>query len=181
MTSTLPFLATRTVAVPVDFFTALRRAVESPLSAVTVDSVRDAGYHAGQALFDAFSTWLAERGESAPASLNDARFASLTGDFFAEFGWGQLQITSLSDAVLAVDTDDWGEAEGHGGGCHVSTGLFAGFFGRLADAPIAVLEVQCRAAGDARCRFLLGSIDVLGYVHEAMGRGIPYDRAAASA
>ncbi|MEQ1692163.1 MAG: 4-vinyl reductase, partial [Gemmatimonas sp.] len=102
-------------------------------------------------------------------------------DFFSEFGWGQLQFTSLSDAVIAVDADDWGEAEGSGGGCHVSTGLFAGFFGRLANAPIAVLEVQCRAAGDQRCRFLLGSIDVLGYVHEAMGRGIPYERAAQSA
>ncbi|MBL0170758.1 MAG: hypothetical protein IPP90_08520 [Gemmatimonadaceae bacterium] len=181
MTSTLPFIGTRTVAVPVDFFTALRKAVESPLSAVTVDSVRDAGYHAGQALFDAFTAWLAERGETTPDSLDDTRFASLTSDFFSEFGWGQLQFTSLSDAVIAVDADDWGEAEGHGGGCHVSTGLFAGFFGRLANAPIAVLEVQCRASGDERCRFLLGSIDVLGYVHEAMGRGIPYDRAAQSA
>ena len=71
---------------------------------------------------------------------------------------------------------------GHRGlfsGLHV--GLFAGFFGRLANAPIAVLEVQCRSADDARCRFLLGSIDVLGYVHEAMGRGIAYERASASA
>ena len=28
---------------------------------------------------------------------------------------------------------------------------------------------------------LLASLDVLQYVHEAMGRGIPYDRAASSA
>ena len=181
MTSTLPFLGTRTVAVPVDFFTALRKAVASPVSAVPLDAVRDAGYHAGQALYDAFSAWLAERGEAVPESLDDAHFTALTGAFFAEFGWGQLQFTSLSDAVIAIDTVDWVESEGLGGGCHVSTGLFAGFFGRLANAPIAVLEVQCRASSDSRCRFLLGSLDVLGYVHEAMGRGIPYDRAAVSA
>lgn len=181
MTSTLSFLGTRTVAVPVDFFAALRRAVESPVSSVTIDSVRDAGYHAGQALFDAFAAWLGERGETTPASLTDLRFSSLASEFFAEYGWGQLQFTSISDAVIALDSEDWGEADGHGGGCHVSTGLFAGFFGRLADAPISVLEVECRAAGDSRCRFLLASVDVLAYVHEAMARGIPYDRAATSA
>lgn len=181
MTSTLPSIGTRTVAVPVDFFTSLRTSVESPLSAISVDSVRDAGYHAGQALYDSFSAWLADRGETTPDSLDDARFASIAGDFFADFGWGALQFTSLSDAVIAADSAEWAESEGFGGGCHVSTGLFAGFFGRLASAPIAVLEVQCRASGDARCRFLLGSVDVLEYVHEAMGRGIPYERAAASA
>ena len=177
----LSLLGTRTVAVPVDFLAALRKAIESPVSAVTVDSVRDAGYHAGQALFDTFAAWLAERGEATPESLDDMRFSLLTGEFFSEFGWGQLQFVSLSDAVIAIDSDDWGEAEGAGGGCHVSTGLFAGFFGKIANAPIAVLEVQCRASGDQRCRFLLGSVDVLGYVHEAMGRGISYERAAASA
>ena len=67
------------------------------------------------------------------------------------------------------------------GGCLVSTGLFAGFFGRLADAPISVLEVDAAHQGPGRARFLLGSIDVMGYVWEAMERGIPYDRAAASA
>ncbi len=181
MTSTYSLLGARTVAVPVDFFSALRKAVESPVSAVTIDSVRDAGFYAGQALFDAFSAWLGERGEVPAESLDDARFALLVTDFFGEFGWGQIQFTPISDAVIALDASDWGEAEGSGGGCYVSTGLFAGFFGRLASAPIAVLEVECRCAGDARCRFLLGSIDVMGYVHEAMSRGIPYERAAASA
>jgi predicted hydrocarbon binding protein len=181
VTATLPYLETRTVAVPIGFFAALRATVDAPGSAVTVDAVRDAGYRAGQALFDAFASWLQERGDSAPESLDDMRFMSLSSAFFEQFGWGQLQFTLLSDAVVAIDSDDWAEAEGAGSGCHVSTGMFAGFFGRLANAPIAVLEVQCRAAGDARCRFLLGSVDVLGYVHEAMGRGIPYDRAAASA
>ena len=47
-------------------------------------------------------------------------------------------------------------------------------------APIAVLEVS--PEGEAgRGRFLLGSVDVMDYVWEAMQRGIPYDRAAASA
>lgn len=181
MTTTLPFLATRTVALPVDFFAALSKAIETPASAVTVDSVRDAGFHAGQALFDAFTSWLAERGEPTPDSLDDRHFGVMAGEFFSELGWGHFRLASLSDSVMTLDSDDWGESDHHGTGCHVSTGLFAGFFGRVADAPIAVLEVECRAGSEGRCRFLLGSVDVLGYVHEAMGRGIPYDRAAVSA
>jgi hypothetical protein len=63
----------------------------------------------------------------------------------------------------------------------VSTGLFAGFLGRLADAPLSVLEVDPGVDTPGRCRFLVGSVDVLGYVWDAMQRGIPYDRAAQSA
>jgi hypothetical protein len=51
----------------------------------------------------------------------------------------------------------------------------------LADAPISVLEVTPDSAAEGQCRFLLGSIDVLNYVWEAMERGIPFERAATSA
>ena len=178
MSPTMPHLATRTVAMPVEFLAALNSAASTG-DAGTADRIRDAGYHAGQALFDTFTEWTAERGEPTPDSLEHARFALLAGEFFTELGWGALTFTPVSDAVMALDADALGGAP-NAGGCLVSTGVFAGFFGRLADAPIAVLEVECREAG-GRCRFLLGSIDVLGYVHEAMDRGIPYERAAASA
>ncbi len=181
VTTSLPFIGARTVAVPVDFFAALRKLVESPSNPVSVDSIRDAGYHAGQALFEAFTAWLASHGESTPESLDDANFPRLASQFFEEMGWGSMDISNLSDAVVAIDAHDWAEGDAEGSGCHVSTGLLAGFFGRLAEAPIAVLEVECRGIDDPRCRFLLGSVDVLAYVHEAMGRGIPYERAAASA
>jgi hypothetical protein len=90
-------------------------------------------------------------------------------------------LTSLSDAVMVLDTSHWGEATDSARGCPISTGLFAGFFGRFADAPISVLEVPTEPAVSGACRFLLGSVDVLHYVWEAMERGIPYERAAASA
>jgi hypothetical protein len=57
--------------------------------------------------------------------------------------------------------------------------MFADFFGRIADHPVAVLEVECRSAGDARCRFLIGSADVMGQVYEEMGRGTAYPAAVA--
>jgi hypothetical protein len=92
-----------------------------------------------------------------------------------------VELRPLSDAVIALDVSEWGEAIDADGGCLVTTGLFAGFFGRLADSPISVLEVDVARQGPGRSRFLLGSVDVMGYVWEAMERGIPYDRAAASA
>jgi len=74
-----------------------------------------------------------------------------------------------------VDTDDWGEADPAEGlgqpGCHFTTGMFADFFGRLSDVPLAVLEVECRSAGAERCRFLLGNSEVMRYVYEELERG----------
>jgi hypothetical protein len=180
MSPSLPFLTTRTLTVPVEFFDGLRRSAQQAPPAVLIDAVRDAGYAAGQALFDHFSAWLADRREHGPDDLLDSRFPTLLREYFAEIGWGLVQLSSLSDAVMVLDANDWGEAAAEAGGCPVSTGLFAGFFGRLADAPLSVLEVTPDAAAEGQCRFLLGSVDVLNYVWEAMERGIPYERAATS-
>lgn len=177
MSATLPPTALRTLSVPVEFFAGLR-------AASTPDAVRDAGFVAGQALFEHFGSWLADQGEASPTQLSDERFPWLLQAFFHGLGWGQVDLVPLSEAVMALDTSEWGEASdvaGSASGCLVSTGIFAGFFGRLADAPIAVLEVEPEVPAPGRCRFLLGSIDVMDYVWEAMERGIPYERAAASA
>jgi len=181
MSTSLPFLTTRTVTVPVEFFDGLRRVTPHGSPAVPVDVVRDAGYAAGQALFDHFSAWLADRSEHGPDHLDDQRFPLLLREYFSEIGWGHVHLTSLSEAVMVLDTSDWGEASDSTRGCPISTGLFAGFFGRFADAPLSVLEVPTEPAVSGQCRFLLGSVDVLHYVWEAMERGIPYERAAASA
>lgn len=181
MSTSLPFLTTRTVTVPVEFFDGLRRSTQQAHPAVPVDAVRDAGYAAGQALFDHFSAWLADRSEHGPDDVLDSRFPILLREYFFEIGWGLVQLSSLSEAVMVLDANNWGEAAAAAEGCPVSTGLFAGFFGRLADAPISALEVTAESAAEGQCRFLLGSVDVLNYVWEAMERGIPYERAATSA
>lgn len=189
MSLSLPFLATRTVSVPLEFFPALRALAEGEAGATAIARLRDGGYAAGVATFERFNAWLADRGEHGVDELADDRFARLGSAFFAESGWGSFTIQPLDDAVVAVDSEDWAESHQDDPdqpaaatpSCHVTTGLLAGFLGCVADAPLAVLEVECRVAGATRCRWLVGSIDVLTYVHEAMGRGIPYDRAAASA
>jgi predicted hydrocarbon binding protein len=183
MTTSLPFLGSRTVAMPAEFFGALRAPSADEASSVSV--LRDAGYAAGGALYETFASWLAARGDVPPDLITDERFGPTLAGFLAEAGWGAVHVQSLSEAVLAVDAAEWAEADEHADAgvpnCHVGTGLLAGLLGRVADAPLSVLEVECRSAGHARCRFLVGSVDVMQYVYEAMERGVHYQTAAASA
>jgi predicted hydrocarbon binding protein len=183
MTSTLPFLGSRTVAMPAEFFGALRG--PSGDEASSVAALRDAGYAAGSALCDRFAEWLSARGDVTPELLSDDRFGAALAGFLAESGWGAVTVHALSDAVLAIDTQEWAEADEHAHAgvpsCHVGTGLLAGLLGRVAEAPLSVLEVECRSAGQSRCRFLVGSVDVMQYVFEAIERGVSYRTAAASA
>lgn len=172
------------VTVPVEFFAALGTAIADANgsgASLSADVVRDAGYHAGQALYTRFAHWLATRGDGAdvdPASLPDDEFGTRAGEFFGESGWGAFRMTPVSEAVMAIEAELWGEQD-RGVGRLVSTGLLAGFFGRVADAPIAVLEVA--SEHPEACRFLLGSMDVLGYIHEAQERGVGWESAARSA
>ena len=59
--------------------------------------------------------------------------------------------------------------------------MFADFFGRLSDAPLSVMEVECRSAGAERCRFLLGSTEVMEHVYNAMSAGESYEEAVGAA
>jgi hypothetical protein len=56
-------------------------------------------------------------------------------------------------------------------------GLLADFFGRLAGSTLACYEVECRSNGAPRCRFLLGSTEVIGQVYQRMTEGRTYQEA----
>lgn len=142
---------------------------------------QEAGYAGGAAVFDAFRVWLRERGQGEPDALEVEEFAARASEYFQHLGWGSLRLGALRDAVATLDSSDWNEAEPRGGldqpACHLSTGMFADFFGRIADTPLAVMEVECRSAGDSRCRFLLGSAEVMERLYEAMAEGKGYEAA----
>ena len=144
--------------------------------------LQEAGYAGGEQLFASFGEWLAARGGDAPAeelALED--FEHHATEYFREAGWGSITIGSLRDAVATIDTPDWGEADDAGSlehpSCHLTTGMFADFFGRVADHPLAVLEVECRSTGAPRCRFLLGNPEVMEHVYDELGRGASYEEA----
>jgi predicted hydrocarbon binding protein len=173
------------LAVTRDALAALRNALLRDTGAATAGYLQEAGYAGGGALFEAFRGWLSARGAGAPDTLPLDEFQRLAGEFFRDTGWGSLTVGSLHDAVATIDSADWGEATPDAGlehpFCHLSAGMFADFFGRVADAPLAVMEVECRSAGAERCRFLLGSTEVMQAVYDGMSQGQGYEAAVESA
>jgi predicted hydrocarbon binding protein len=173
--------ASSLVAVSRTALSALRAALLRDAGPAAASYFQEAGYAGGAAVFEAFRAWLRERGHETPDALGVDEFAARASEFFHDLGWGSLRLGALRDTVATLDSTDWSEAEVAGGldqpACHLSTGMFADFFGRIADAPLAVMEVECRSAGDARCRFLLGSAEVMERLYESMAQGKAYGAA----
>jgi predicted hydrocarbon binding protein len=183
MATTVELSSSQLVAFPRASLGALRAALIRDTGGAYATFLQEAGYAGGEALFASFRGWLSERGVHDADGLAVDVFQSHAAEFFREMGWGSLAITPLHDVVAMVDSADWAEADSVGGlpypACHYSTGLFADFFGRTADAPLAVLEVECRSSGSHKCRFLVGSAEVMGHLYERMAAGASYDEAAA--
>ena len=163
---------------------ALRAALIRDAGPAAASYLQEAGYAGGESLFDSFRAWLATRTEAQAEELAVEEFEQYATEYFRIAGWGSLRVGSLNDAVATLDSDDWGEADPSSGldypACHFTTGMFADFFGRLADTPLAVLEVECRSMGAPRCRFLVGNAAVMEHVYEEMGRCIDYEEAVGS-
>jgi predicted hydrocarbon binding protein len=163
---------------------ALRAALIRDAGPAAAAYLQEAGYAGGEALFDSFRSWLATRTEEQAEELGLEQFEQYATEYFRDAGWGSLKVGSLNDAVATLDSDDWGEADPASHldhpACHLTTGMFADFFGRIANTPLAVLEVECRSMGAPRCRFLVGNADVMEHVYEEMGRGVDYEEAVGS-
>ena len=174
------------VAVPRAALGALLAALLRDAGPSAAAYLQEAGYAGGEALFASFRAWLAARGvDEAPEELELGAFERHAAEFFRDAGWGALAVGTLGGTVATLDGDDWAESDPQAGlehpGCHLTAGLFSDFFGRIADSPLAVLEVECRSMGDPRCRFLLGSAEVMGHVYEELGRGVGYQEAVGAA
>jgi hypothetical protein len=140
--------------------------------------LQEAGFAGGATVYGAFQDWLTARGAQSLATISLEAFGTQLGAFFAETGWGTLQVTPLHDVVMAFDATDWAESDPDAGldhaACHWTTGMLADVLGRVAGSPLAVLEVECRSAGSPRCRWLVGSPEVLGQLYEQMAAGADY-------
>jgi uncharacterized protein len=147
--------------------------------------LQTAGYAGGATLFDAFNNWLLARGLGTAESLPASEFTERATAFFGELGWGSLELGTLGDSVVTIDSGDWAEADASVAleypGCHLTTGMFADFFGRLAGNSLGVMEVECRSMGGERCRFLVASAEVMQHVYDGMAQGLEYGAAIESA
>jgi predicted hydrocarbon binding protein len=143
--------------------------------------LREIGFSTGEALYEAFQAWTAEHYHvGIPRELDTQFLGEALSGFFETTGWGTLSMTELTPSVMALDLGQWAEAESRGAeypSCHFSSGMLADFFTRLGGSQAAVMEVECGCRGEERCRFLVGSPDVLTYVYERMTTGMSYQQA----
>jgi predicted hydrocarbon binding protein len=177
MATSYALSSTPLVAFPRPSIAALRSALVRDLGGGFATYLQEAGYAGGDAVHASFRAWLAARGTDADA-LGFGEFQQLAAEFFRDAGWGSLEIGNLNDVVITLDSADWTESDPTLNigfpACYYTMGLFADFFGRLAGSPLACYEVECRSNGAARCRFLLGSAEVIGAVYQRMTEGVDY-------
>jgi predicted hydrocarbon binding protein len=162
-----------------DALVALRGILFRDAGANAAAYLQEAGYAGGGALYGAFSAWNTARGGGAPETLSAIDFGQRATEFFAELGWGAMTVGTLHDSVMTLDSANWAESDPVATmqypGCYLSSGLLADFFGRVAGAPLAAMEVECRSMGSQRCRFLLGSAETMQHVYTDMTQGKTYD------
>ncbi|MFN2570362.1 MAG: V4R domain-containing protein [Gemmatimonadales bacterium] len=136
--------------------------------------LQEAGYAAGAGLFTAFAA------ANNPTDLDADLLGETLSEFFSSSGWGTMTLSPIGNGALALDSSDWVEADpgtAQTPMCFFSAGMLADFLGRLSDETIAVMEVECRSRGDARCRFLSATPEVLQRVYEDMTAGRTYEEA----
>ena len=152
------------VGVAIPTLRELRAAVlQANDSDTAVIALREAGYAGGEAVHAAFEQWLGDAG--ATSSTDDLpldEFGERATKFFRDAGWGALSFTpDENEGVAILDVENCWEAgaELEGSGCHITTGVLAAFFGRIAGYPVSVLETSCSA--DGRCQFMLGNAETM--------------------
>ena len=160
--------ALREVAVPASVFAMLRKELATEVGALpAIHALHAAGYKAGTEAARAFPSGA----EEDVSALAEGDFWGRVTSFFARRGWGNLTAGTTHAAVGLLRSEDWIEASGleiaEDASCAFSAGMLAGFLSTMAAGPVAVLEVACRARGDAHCSFAFGSETA---VHELYGQ-----------
>ncbi len=158
----------------------IRAVLERETPAQSATLLREIGFAAGEALYEGFVESVSQRfGVETPQALDGRYLGDALAGFFREVGWGNLATEAVAPGLLAIDSPDWVEAaprEATVPSCHFSCGMLSDLFTRLGGYPAAVMEVECRTRGEARCRFLIGSPDLLTWLYEGILAGTPYDR-----
>lgn len=181
MAQSLELTKSGMVGVPRETLVTMRSALFRDLGPDAAGYLQEAGYAGGETLYRMFARWMDGRGLGTPEALPTMEFGRRASEFFRDLGWGSIELGTMREAIATIDTLNWAEADPSAQleypGCHLTTGLFADFFSRLADNPLAVMEVECRSMGSTRCRFLLGSGEVMQQLYDEMARGVSYEEA----
>lgn len=170
------------LAIPVASLAALRRALATEAGPdAAAHALASAGHAAGEALFSQLAAAPDENAPASVAGVGQMVFWRKLSTLFSSRGWGTLGHSPAHEGIGSLESADWVEADPESGAlrpsCFFSTGMLANVLGNAAGAPVAVLEVECRSQGDARCRFLFGSTDAMQTLYERVGSGEHVDAA----
>jgi predicted hydrocarbon binding protein len=170
MTDTFDLSSHSLVAVSRESLSALRMSLARDLGGNAGTYLYEAGHGGAPAIFDAFTKWLQAKGGPAPAELALDDFAAALGEFFAASGWGTMGFSVAEGGIAAVESSNWAEAARDSSQlpCYFTSGVLTDFFGRITDAPVSVLETECRSLGHERCKFLIGTPEKLQKVYEEL-------------
>lgn len=142
---------------------------------VAADIMQEAGFATGEALTATWREQLVRRTGIGETDRLDAHwFGPILSEVCETLGWGQLAATPIGDRGLLLSASAWHESEPGATdhpGCYFTCGCFAAFLTAQAGAPLAVLEVECRSAGNEHCRFLAGSAETLAAVYDLVAAG----------
>lgn len=162
-----------TVQVP----TALLAAVGGWAAAGGVDAL-GALRRAGAAAAEALETELERRLGGPVAEQPPEAFAAALAELLDAWGWGRLRLGDGPAGLGEATLEEW--AELGPAGCPLTTGLLAGLLSRLADAPLAALEVE-RDPERRRARLLFGAPQRLESIYRALVAGQGLEAALAAA
>jgi predicted hydrocarbon binding protein len=167
--------STATIRLPAGSLRAMRRAAAAAGASPSA-LLRELGSACGQELAEGLRMHLsAQSGTADPESLELEAFWGLLTSYLEELGWGRLEIELPHPAVVLLSSAAWLEADeamsSRHPACHFTTGTLSALFSEVANADVAVLEIECRSAGGARCAWIAGGMEALGAVYEALRRG----------
>ena len=170
------------LALPVPSLAAMRAALEAECGPDAAGrALRAAGFAAGDALHAALTA--TTEGKALDA-VNAELFWKRLVQLFSNRGWGNFSLTQLHPGVGALDAGNWVEAVAESGAqrpsCHFTTGLLANLLGNAAGSEVAVLELECRSRGDARCRFAFGAPEIMGAVYQYILDGADAEQSIAA-
>jgi predicted hydrocarbon binding protein len=171
MTDTLDLSSHSLVAISKESLTALRESLARDLGGNAANYLHEAGYGGAAAIYQAFTKWLSANGGPAPSDLALDDFAAAVGEFFATSGWGSMGFSVGEGGVATIESSNWAESAAGTGSqlpCYFTSGVLTDFFGRIADAPVSVLETECRSLGHERCKFLIGTPEKLQQVYDQL-------------
>lgn len=161
----------REIRIPADSILALRRSLVRELKGATAARVlQDAGSAAGDAIFERLERSADESGLGATPHTS---FWDRLDALFRELGWGSVEHRQIHPGVGALVARDWFEIDdtARRPTCHFTTGVLANILGRVADAEVAVLQVECDDGSERCCRFLFGAGPVLNQVYSGLREG----------